>query len=209
MILCLAFAMTFRGIGSIGMVLAAISFAGALPKGIADYRTPVEKTGEKSREFALMLSMFAGAGHTYLNRAKTGCPVLILFIISVIGSGYGFFTVIEASIESIDAGMIVFSYSIVSTMTLSVWSLLSVNDLCNKMNIPRSGSMYEIKWKNTKRGIRILSIFSFTLILLISTAFVYYNLLGLTIGIPIILISTALFILSFPYSNKFTSAFES
>ena len=204
MIICLAFAMMFRGIGSIGMVLVAVSFAGALSKGIADYRAPVEKTVVKSREFASMLSMFAGVGHIYLDRAKTGYPLLTLFIISVIGSGYGFFTVIEASIENIDTGMIVFSYSIVSTMTLSVWSLLSINDLCNKINVPRSGSIYEIKWKNTKRGIKILSIFSFTLVLLISIAFVYYNLLGPMIGISIISVSIALFALSFPYSNRFT-----
>lgn len=204
MVLCLAFAMFFGGIARINMIMIAIAFAGVLSKGIGDYRSPEEKTGAKNREFASMLSMFAGAGHIYLNKTINGTLLLILFITSVIGSGYGFFTVVGAPIENIHNGMIVFSYSIIFTLTLSVWSMLSVNYICDRLDVPRSGSIYEMKWKNTKKGIRLLSVFSFTLIFLVSIAFVYYDLLSPKIGIPIILISVMLFVLSFPYSNKFT-----
>lgn len=195
-ILCLSYAIVFRGVGGISMTMISIAFVGALSRGIYRYRIPDNNEYTKDREMALMLSMFAGAGHMYLNKTKIGYPLLVIFTIGVIGSIYGFFIVIEASVDKIDAGLMIFTYCIIATASVSIWSILMVNDLCNKIGLPRTGSIYEMKWKNTKKGITILSLLSFSLILAISATFIHYDFLSLTIGVPITVISVILFALS-------------
>ena len=186
-------AMVFSGFGPISflyMILFVYVLGYSLIKGIYGlHKLKSEKNTnampQKEREAAMIMAWIPGLGQAYMGEFKKGIVPLSIFILAIAC------IIIDLGIGT---EMFLFIYGLILYFYSAVQSSIDINEMCNRLDLEHTGSPFEMKWENNSQLRDILSIVAYTVIVLITYAFMKYEGQDLNISVAIILLSTLLLI---------------
>jgi hypothetical protein len=125
---------------------------------------------QEKREIAMIFA-WVGCGQAYLGQKLRSLFFVSFLAISAFILVWG---IVLMGGENPGSGAVMF-YGIILVMFFLFWSIFDVNELCNRKGLVYTGGMLEMKYNNTKRGIQMLFITTFLLLLVLSVPLLIYN----------------------------------
>ena len=172
--------LSFRNLSLLwGVPIFAFPALSAIHSGYSGYKNSNrEDDPDCDRDGLMARSLIRGFVQIKLFGNKTGLIQLAIFLLglSTLGLGTHDASAIYGSSNAFtDAmtGMFLFSFGATAVLFSVLWSMLEVNDYCNKKGMSHKGGVFEMELENTKLGLTVLFIVTSIVLIGLSAIFIY------------------------------------